>query len=61
LARLIDDSLLDIRSGDQHTIVLNAFSLSLFVAELAAAAQWRRRPKAARWRWRRLIPRWPER
>jgi len=38
LARLIDDSLLDIRAGDEHAIVLNAFSLSLFVAELAAAA-----------------------
>lgn len=38
LARLIDDSLLEIRAGDQHTMVLNAFPLSPFVAELAAAA-----------------------
>lgn len=39
LARLIDDSLLDIRANDLHALVLNAFSLSQFVAELVAAAQ----------------------
>lgn len=39
LARMIEDSLLDVRVGDRHDIVLSSFSLSLFVAELAAAAQ----------------------
>jgi signal transduction histidine kinase len=38
LARMIDDSLLDILVGDQHATVLSSFSLSLFVVELAAAA-----------------------
>lgn len=39
LARLIDDALLDVRDSDQHAVVLSSFSLSVFVAELAAAAQ----------------------
>jgi signal transduction histidine kinase len=48
LARMIDDCLLDVRATDRNTLVLNAFSLSLFVAELAAAAQLAAQAKGCR-------------
>ncbi|MYM66498.1 sensor histidine kinase [Pseudoduganella sp. FT55W] len=39
LAKMIDESLLDIRVDGQQVNMLNAFPLALFVAELACAAQ----------------------
>jgi signal transduction histidine kinase len=39
LAKLIDESLLDIRAIGQHTNILTSFSVAEFVTELAAAAQ----------------------
>src|SRR5471030_1116974 len=38
LSRLIDESLVDIRAIGQQTDVLNSFSLSEFIAEIASAA-----------------------
>jgi len=39
LSRLIDESLVDIRAIGQQTDVLNSFSLSEFIAEIASAAE----------------------
>jgi len=39
LSRLIEDSLIDIRAIGQPTDILNSFSLSEFVAEIASAAE----------------------
>lgn len=39
LSKLIDESLVDVRTVADHAIVLNAFSLADFVSELTAVAQ----------------------